>query len=235
MAYKKEGWSILIPVYNAAEWIEECLDSVENQTYFKNNDDYEIILGIDACESTLKKVEEIKDKYKNLRIYWLEENVGCYVTLNTILSKVMYDKTITIGSDDKFFPSAIEKIAPHMLENDVVYYHIQNSYEDGRQEVSAKYCEGVAAIKYSVWDKILGAYWKYRTSGDSDVEIRLQKAGVKTHIINKPLYWRRIHSKSLTQSAETGYNSEYRKKLNHKLGDKIYRHPIKSNNYKVII
>lgn len=232
---KKEGWSVLVPAYNAQDYIEQCLDSIQNQTYFKDNDDYEIILGVDACQKTLDKVNQIKGNYKNLRIYYLEENGGCYVTLNTILYKCMYDKTLTVGADDKLFPSAIEKINPHMEENDVCYYYIQNAYPDGRQEISAKHCEGVAAIKFKVWEETLGYYWKWRTSGDSDTEIRIQKAGIQTFIINKPLYWRRIHPNSLTQSSETGYNSDYRRKVNMNLGNKIYRNANKSNNYRLVI
>jgi glycosyltransferase involved in cell wall biosynthesis len=233
MGYKKNGWSILIPAYNAAEWIEETLNSVQNQTYFKDNDDYEIILGIDGCQKTLDKVNEIKDKYKNLRVYFLRENRGCYVTLNTILQKTLYDKSITVGADDMMMPSLIEKINPFMKDNDVVMYYMQNSYPDGRQELSLKEVEGVAAVCWNVWEE-LGGYWEHRVAGDSDFELRLKKTNFNVHILRKPLYLRRIHPNSLTQSEETGYMSPMRKKIAQKLADKQYRRPVKSNNYDII-
>lgn len=230
---KKKGWSVLVPAYNAQDFIEECLDSIQNQTYFKNNDNYEIILGIDGCLKTLDKVNEIKDKYKNLIIYYLKENRGAYITRNTILYKSIYNKSINCDSDDKMMPSLIEKVQPYMEDNDVVMYYIQNFYPDGRQQISFKENEGTAAIHWKVWEE-LGGYWEHRVAGDSDFELRLKKTNFKVYVIKKPLYLRRIHPNSLTQSQETGYSSPMRKKIAQKLADKQYRRPIKSNNYNII-
>jgi glycosyltransferase involved in cell wall biosynthesis len=231
---RKEGGIVLIPAFNAQDFIEECLDSIQNQTYFKDNDDWEIIVGVDGCQKTLDKVNEIKDKYKNLRVYYLKENRGTYITLNTILYKTMYNKSVTTGADDMMMPSLIEKVNVHMQDNDVVMYYMQNFYPDGKQELSLKEAEGIAAVHWKVWDA-LGGYWEHRVAGDSDFELRLKKTNFKVHIIRKPLYLRRIHPNSLTQSVETGYMSLMRKKIAEKLANKQYRNAVKSNHYDIII
>ena len=231
---KKEGWSVLVPAFNAGEWLEECLDSIQNQTFFKDNDDWEIILAIDGCQKTLDKVNEIKDNYEQLRLYYLNENRGTYVTLNTILYKTIYNKSVTAGADDMMMPSLIEKVNVHMQENDVVMYYMQNFYPDGKQELSLKEVEGIEAVNWKVWEE-LGGYLDYRVGADSDFELRIKKTDFKVHIIRKPLYLRRIHPNSLTQNPETGYGSAYRKKVIAKLGEKIYRRPVKTNNYKLIV
>lgn len=230
---KKEGWSVLVPAFDASEWIEECLDSIQNQTYFKDNNNYEILLGIDGCEKTLNKIKEIKNKYKNLIVYYLKENRGAYITRNTILYKSTYNKSINCDSDDKMMPSLIEKVNEKMSTNDVVMYYMQNFYLDGKQELYPKEVEGIAAVNWDVWKKI-GGYWEYRVGGDSDFELRLKKTNFKVHIIKKPLYLRRIHPNSLTQSRETGYGSPMRKSAIGKLADKIYRNPIQSLNFEII-
>lgn len=230
---KKEGWSILVPAYNAQDFIEECLDSIQNQTHFKDNDNYEIILGIDGCLKTLDKVNEIKDKYKNLRIYYLKENKGAFITRNTIMYQTLYSKSINCDSDDKMMPSLIEKVEPYMKDNDVVMHYIQNFYPDGRQQMSLKEHESTAAVHWRVWEEI-GGYWEHRVAGDSDFELRLKKTNFKVHVIKKPLYLRRIHPNSLTQSKETGYSSPMRKSIIEKLADKIYRNPIQSLNFEII-
>ena len=59
------GISICISAWKTQKYIEECLDSVYNQTWFKDHDEWEVIIGIDGCEETLKKINEIKQLYND--------------------------------------------------------------------------------------------------------------------------------------------------------------------------
>lgn len=54
----KKGISIILTAWQTQKFIEESLDSIEQQTYFANFNDYEILLGIDGCEKTLEKVKK---------------------------------------------------------------------------------------------------------------------------------------------------------------------------------
>lgn len=49
------GVSICVSAYKASDYIKECLDSINGQTYFNKNKNYEVIVGIDGCEETLEK------------------------------------------------------------------------------------------------------------------------------------------------------------------------------------
>jgi len=51
-----DGLSIIISAYNSSDYIIECLNSIRHQMYFHNHNNYEILLGVDHCESTLKTV-----------------------------------------------------------------------------------------------------------------------------------------------------------------------------------
>lgn len=62
-------FSIIIAAYRTKDFIQECLEAIENQTYFKNNDNYEILLGIDGCIETLEKVQQIKNKIRNIKVF----------------------------------------------------------------------------------------------------------------------------------------------------------------------
>ena len=121
--------SIIITAYQSQKYIEECLDSIENQTYFKNNNNFEVLVGVDACRSTLNKLFEIRHKYRNLRIFMMKENKGTYVTTNTLLDLIKYDNIIRFDSDDVMLPHMVNEIMQYYRNNDIIkfsYYKYKN-------------------------------------------------------------------------------------------------------------
>lgn len=65
--------SVIVPVYNAEDFISECLDSLIRQTY-KN---LEIIIIDDgSTDATRQVILEYKERYKNI-IYFHQKNEGC--------------------------------------------------------------------------------------------------------------------------------------------------------------
>ncbi|WP_069998870.1 glycosyltransferase family 2 protein [Cellulosilyticum sp. I15G10I2] len=63
--------SIVIPVYNVENYLDECINSILNQNF----DDYEVILVDDAStDSSGRMCDEYASKYKNITTIHLEEN-----------------------------------------------------------------------------------------------------------------------------------------------------------------
>ena len=63
--------SVVLPVYNKAPWLQECLDSVFTQTFT----DFEVIAVDDAStDGSLGILEHVNDP--RLRIIRLEKNIG---------------------------------------------------------------------------------------------------------------------------------------------------------------
>jgi glycosyltransferase involved in cell wall biosynthesis len=103
---KNELISIIVPVYQVKEYVEECINSILNQTY----SDIEILLIDDGSTDGSG---EICDKYaeKDRRVKVIhQENKGQSVARNTGLrhSKGMYISFV--DSDDKVKPQYIEKL-----------------------------------------------------------------------------------------------------------------------------
>ena len=63
-AVKMQLFSIIVPVYNVEEYLEDCLNSIINQTY-KN---LEIILIDDGRTDNSGKICDIKAKFDNRNI-----------------------------------------------------------------------------------------------------------------------------------------------------------------------
>lgn len=209
----KKSISVILSAHQEQYFIEECLDSINNQTYFKDYDDYEILLGIDGCEETKNKVLEIKDKYKNLRVFWFEDNNGPYLVFNTLISKSKYDVISIFGADDTMFDDFIEYNIKFLNDNNFIRTRCTNYRHPNRNDVIVDYnTDGIILV---FKEKVLNinGYRNWRCGGDTDLRKRLFLMGYK--IINTPKvkFWRRIHDKSLTNSGEYVIGSPYRKNI----------------------
>ena len=132
---QKEKISIIIPAYKASLYIKECLDSIQGQTYFSDNGNYEILLGIDGCAETLETVEKIRGQYKNLKVFMMESNKGVYITLNTLLSLVSADNVIIFNADDVMKPVMVEEIARYIKEYEIVRFYCER-FNDKTDQVT---------------------------------------------------------------------------------------------------
>ena len=201
----ENGVSICLSAWNTQDYIEECLDSIANQTWFKTHDNWEILLGIDACEKTLAKVNEIMHKYKNLSVYMMNENVGTYVTCNTIMKQAKYEWLLRFDTDDVMLPNMIEIMMKE--RGDVEFVQCQKQDFGMKSDISLAY--GVVLMKRNVFNKFNG-YRNWRCDGDNDFAHRINKT-VKRKRLNNVLFKRRVHLASLTNDEKTNFTSDVRK------------------------
>lgn len=144
--------SIIIPVYNSAETLEKCLDSVICQSY-KN---IEIICVNDG--STDNSVNIIK-KYlkKDTRINFINQkiNSGPAVTKNTGITAATGDYLAFVDSDDYINIDMIEKMVSYAEKNelDIVRCHY-NNYVDGNL-INQKFPFDTCVLKLKQKEKFL--------------------------------------------------------------------------------
>ncbi|MFH1233586.1 MAG: glycosyltransferase family A protein [Patescibacteria group bacterium] len=104
--------SIIIPVYNQAEQIKQCFDSIKKQTY--NN--YEIIVVNDGSSDNIGEViENYKNKFVKF-IYISQSNQGASVTRNNGAKKAKGDYLIFCDADVIMKPEMLETML-RALEN----------------------------------------------------------------------------------------------------------------------
>jgi len=204
---KKTHVSVIIPAWQTQNYIEECLDSIENQTYFKDKDNFEVLVGVDACQDTLNKLIEIRHKYRNLSIFMMKENKGTYVTANTLLGLVKYDNIVLFGSDDVMSLEMINEIMKNSDDCDVIKLSY-NSF-DGSIKKRGTLTDGTIFYKKRVIE-LSGGYRDWICGADSEFLKRINKR-VKIKQIEKGLFRRRIHNNALTVRSDTGYGSALRK------------------------
>lgn len=96
--------SVILPIYNGAAYIGECLDSILHQTW-KN---FEIIIVDDGSTDNSASIIE---KYDDPRIRYTRnsQNKGIVYSLNKGLSQAQGKYIARIDSDDKMHSSRLEK------------------------------------------------------------------------------------------------------------------------------
>lgn len=112
--------SIIMPSWNTAEYIEESIKSVINQSY----ENWELII-VDDC-STDNTDDVIKRFLGDTRIKYLknEKNCGAALTRNKAIREARGEWIAFLDSDDLWKPQKIEKQIDFMNRNGYVFsYH----------------------------------------------------------------------------------------------------------------
>jgi glycosyltransferase involved in cell wall biosynthesis len=115
--------SVIIPSYNHAKYIRECLQSVMDQTY----QDFEIIITDDgSSDNSIKIIKEFNDPRIHLFIHPVNKG-GCVTQNNCILNSTGQYIAV-LSSDDVWEPVKLEK---------------QVSYLDNHPEIAAVFTKAV--------------------------------------------------------------------------------------------
>lgn len=106
MKKKKPLVSIIMPVYNAGNFLVEAIESIQNQTY----QNWELI-AVDnrSTDNSWQILQESKKNDKRIKIYRHDENQGVAHTANLALTKVKGQFIARMDADDVSLPWRLEK------------------------------------------------------------------------------------------------------------------------------
>jgi len=211
---RKCGYSVIIPAYKAHNFIKKCLDSIVSQEHFMRMTEYEILVGIDGCDRTLKELLNIQDKYPKLKLFYFMKNHGPYIVKNNLIKEAKYTKLIFFDSDDHMKKKMVSLIDSTMRRGfDICRFRYTN-YEESEGEkfgkTSHRIAEGVTCHSSRVHE-FIGGFESWPCGADTDFRYRASKH-FRTLEIDTPLFFRRIHPESLTRRKDTGLLSSKRKK-----------------------
>ncbi len=96
--------SIIIPVYNASQYLGECLDSVFSQAF---DGGYEVIAVNDgSTDDSLAICEDYASKHANMKVL-TGENAGVSAARNKALDAAQGEWLVFVDADDKLLPGAL--------------------------------------------------------------------------------------------------------------------------------
>lgn len=158
-------FSIIIPAYNAEEYIERCLDSVVNQLY----DNYEIIVINDG--STDNTAEVIERKYlksgseRNIKLFTIK-NAGVSNARNVGLREAKGEYVIFLDSDDWIQPESLITLYQNIISSncDILILNYLINWGGGKIKKSSfikkeEIISSECAINYFVSGKISNSPW----------------------------------------------------------------------------
>lgn len=94
--------SIIIPVYNTADYITSCLDSIYQQGM--KEEDFEIIVTDDgSTDNSLEIITDIQNRHTNISVI-AQPNQGPSVARNQAMQKARGEYILFLDSDDMIIP-----------------------------------------------------------------------------------------------------------------------------------
>jgi glycosyltransferase involved in cell wall biosynthesis len=201
--------SILIPIHNGIEYIDDSVTSVINQTYEK----WELIIGINGYQQNsieyriAKEYESLDNRIRVLDMYELK---GKSNTLNAMLKHCTYDWVSILDVDDIWFLNKLECQVPFLDDYDVV--GSQCVYLEKMEGINPKIPFGdISTFDFKSVNPIINssvilrkkmANWNPDFDGveDYDLWLRLRWQKMRFFNVEKVLVKHRIHPTSAFNS-----------------------------------
>lgn len=121
--------SIINPLYNASNWLEETVNSVLSQTV----QDWEMII-VDDCSSdnSYKLACELSEQDTRIKVFQLKKNAGAAAARNKAINEAKGRYIAFLDSDDLWHPHKLEKQINFMLKNNYAFSY--TAYEKINEE-----------------------------------------------------------------------------------------------------
>lgn len=122
----KPLFSIIVPAYNADQYIEECIDSILKQTI----DEYEVIIVDDgSTDNTLELCRRIEENYNKIKVFH-QNNKGVVFARAKGVKESCGKYLIFCDSDDKIHYETLEAVrnVVHKTNADIITFEMSNDF-----------------------------------------------------------------------------------------------------------
>lgn len=217
--------SIIIPVYNSTDYLDECLESILNQSESAD----EILLIDDGSDKESAEImDAYKEKYALLRVFHISNRGQLGARLYGV-SQAKNDWLIFADSDDILHPDTIKTLFNYLKEYDdqpdCIIYSFQKFTTTAGYEQKNKSNPVLLQNRYEIYKKLFNnesynAVWRkmakkslFKTDYSSYYEVRfaedliqsidIYKYSKSILVIDDVLYYYRIHTGSMSNSGKS--------------------------------
>ncbi len=216
---KKPLVSILIANYNNGKYINECIQSINNQSY----DNIEILIRDDcSTDDSLTIISNIMDNYDNIKLYRNDINRKVAYTKRKLIEDSLGQFCAIVDPDDTIHPNAIsilikkhEEIkeaaivySTHYLCNEeleiVKLSNYPKAIPEGENHMT---CPGISALalfrkkNYLMTEGILDHFF---CAEDQDLYYKLEETG-DTVYVDIPLYYYRRYEGAVSSNVSKSF------------------------------
>ena len=204
--------TVCVTNFNYASVIEECLDSIADQTHA----DLEIVV-VDDCSQRDDSVdviaewmEENKQRFYSLQCLTNPRNQGPSFSRNMAFAHAQSEYVFIIDADNTIYPTALEKIYTALVQGKfpAVYTQIEEFGDrkgighadiwDAARMRKNNYVDVMALIRKSAWEKVGGFSHIEEGWEDYDFWLKFIDAGLEPGYLPEILCRYRVHNSSRT-------------------------------------
>jgi glycosyltransferase involved in cell wall biosynthesis len=194
--------SVIIPCFNQAQYLPECLESLSAQTFR----DFEIVIVDDGSEPPLLLDHLSRPAFCQGTIVWLPQNQGTAAALNAGIEVAHGEYIAVVHADDMVEPWHLESLMAHAGHK--FCYGDLRFYVNGERAAAVvcpewdfdkakrkNLCHGAILFPREAW-QIVGGYPEQMRDGREDwaMSLRLAHAGYPGyHVSGEPGYLYRQH------------------------------------------
>ena len=171
--------SVIVPIYNVEDYLDECIESICNQTY----DKLEVIMVDDGSTDRSGTIADKWAKLDKRCSVYHKENGGISSARNEGIRKAKGNYLVFVDSDDLLEKSMIERLHQEAVKEqvDMVCCGIKRRGAEG--DYVKAYC--VSSRIYTLSEYLYEMYSRENGSGDNDMYLPLVAA------------WNKIYKRSL--------------------------------------
>lgn len=218
--------SIIIPTYKPRHYIEECLDSTQNQSFSK--EDFEVIIVLNgAIQPYLNYINKLVEKYDFMITLLTTEQGGVSNARNLAMTKSSGEYICFIDDDDIISPTYLEALYAKASENTIAVSNVKAFIDEthdftedyiskaftrmkakdvpltvleGRKFMSSSCCKMISrkAIGHITFDTDL-------TIGEDSVFMSRISKNIKTILLadESAIYYRRVRDTSASRTTRS--------------------------------
>lgn len=220
--------TVVVPIYNHIQHLEECLASIIDQTSPANE---VICIDDNSPDPRVKQLLSALTRHEKIKIIYNQRNLGISVSQNLAVAQAIGQYIAFLDCDDYLSRDALKKVRerlaseefPDYLFTDRIdidekgkkirhavyggYPQIPPSEDHYRQLFEGMIASHLKTIRTESYLAHNGCNDKFSGVQDWDLALKIAATGRLTYL-PEPLYYHRIHSKSVTQSDSV---SQFRK------------------------
>jgi glycosyltransferase involved in cell wall biosynthesis len=192
MTQKKPLISIIMPCYNAANFLKAAIQSILSQTYSR----WELIIIDDASTDSTSKILKLYSRFSKIKVFKNRQNLGVAGSLNRALKLAKGKYIARMDADDLSHPTRLQKQLDFFQSHSgLIACGVQTEIINGQNQTTgtrsfptgSQACHDYLMLtspilhptlmaKASIYKKI-GYQTKYKTAEDWDLYFKLIKFG----------------------------------------------------------
>ena len=145
--------SVITPVYNRADCVLRCLESVALQIGCGRNIEH-VVVDDGSKDNTAELIRTFADGKPHVKTVFFDQNRGTNAARNAAVSQATGDYCVILDSDDYFTPDACDVIL-NAIESFHDARYFMFTRDDRTEEFDSRYGQG-AIVRYGYSDVLNG-------------------------------------------------------------------------------